>query len=86
MTWQHTFDQIAEHYARLAMQRGWWQYARQQVLAMEQHPDHGQHWQGLREAVAQRIKAAGFRPHPSETPEWWIVASRSPASRRWPGR
>ena len=31
MTWQQTFDQVAEHYARLAMTRGCWAYAQQQV-------------------------------------------------------
>lgn len=86
MTWQQTFDQLAAHYADLAMTPGMWQYARHQVLAMEQHPEHGQYWQGLSEAVAQRIKAAGFRPHPSEVESWWSAPETLPASRRWRGR
>ncbi|MEN9923968.1 MAG: hypothetical protein RL268_94 [Pseudomonadota bacterium] len=86
MTWTETFDQVAGHYARLAMTPGWWQYARQQVTCMEQDPDHGQHWQGLREAVGQRIKAAGYRPHPDEMREWWIAPAVLPVSPRWRGR
>lgn len=86
MTWQHIFDQTAAHYAAMAMTRGCWQYARHQVASMERDPDHGHHWQGLREAVAQRIKAAGFRPHQDEM----LPFEREPAplqpSRRWNGR
>lgn len=64
MTWVETFERIAEHYARLAMTPGWWQYAQARVAAMEQQ--QGSHWQGLRAEVGKRIKAAGFRPAPSE--------------------
>ena len=62
----------------MAMTRGCWQYAQAQVIAMEQEK-HGL-WLGLCAAVGQRIKAAGFRPHPSEQGNWWDVPSRLPVS------
>ena len=66
-----TFDQAIEHYTELAMRPGWWAYARLQVQAMEQDEDAQGAWEGLRAAVGAQIKAAGFRPHPSELGEWW---------------
>ena len=67
-----TLEQTAERYATLAMQPGWWQYARIQVQAMEaDKAAHGM-WDGLRAAVGERVKAAGFKPHPSEQGEWWL--------------
>ena len=78
MTWAETFESTAEHYARLAMMRGCWQYAQAQVIAMEQE-QHGL-WQGLRAAVGQRIKTAGFKPAPAEQGTWWDVPSRLPVS------
>ena len=77
MTWTDTFDQIAAHYAVLAMTPGCWAYAQQRVAQMEQDDC----WQGLRAAVGQRIKAAGFKPHPSELVNWWDVPSRLPPPR-----
>lgn len=82
MTWTETFERTAAHYAALAMMRGCWAYAQQQVISMEQDPEHHGCWQGLRAAVAQRIKAVGFRPHPSEMGEWWHVPSKLHASQR----
>ena len=68
------------------MTPGWWLYAQAQVVAMEQDPEHGHHWQGLRAEVGRRIKAAGFRPHPSEL----AALDRAPLPlqpvRRWHGR
>ena len=84
MTWQQTFDQVAAHYAQLAMTRGWWQYAQQQVAAMEQE-QHGL-WLGLRAAVGWRIKAAGFRPHPSDLVACDRQPEPLPSARRWHGR
>ena len=78
MTWDETFNRIAEHYAAMAMTPGCWAAAQHQVAAMEQ--EQGGHWIGLRAAVGQRIKAAGFRPHPSELGTWWDVPSRLPVS------
>lgn len=75
MTWQKTFDQVAAHYAQLAMTPGWWAYAQQQVIAMEQEK-HGC-WIGLRAEVGKRIKAAGFKPAASELVNWWDVPCRS---------
>ena len=84
MTWSETFERTAEHYARLAMTRGLWQYAQAQVVAMEQE-QHGL-WLGLRAAVGRRIKSAGFRPHPSDL----VACDRQPeplqSARRWNGR
>lgn len=84
MTWSETFERTAEHYARLAMTRGLWQYAQQQVVAMEQE-QHGL-WLGLRAAVGRRIKAAGFRPHPSDLVACDRQPEPSPSARRWHGR
>ena len=67
------------------MTPGWWQYARQQVISMEQDPEHGQHWQGLRVAVGQRIKAAGYRPHPSEQQPFDREPAPLQPSRHWRG-
>ena len=80
MTWTTAFETTAAHYAALAMTRGCWAYAQQQVMSMEQDPEHHGCWQGLRAAVGQSIKAAGFRPHPSELGTWWDVPSRLPVS------
>lgn len=81
MTWTTAFETTAAHYAALAMTRGCWAYAQQQVVSMEQDPEHHGCWQGLRAAVGQRIKAAGFKPHPSELVNWWDVPSRLPPPR-----
>lgn len=86
MTWIETFERIADHYAALAMTPGCWACAQQQVISMEQDPEHGQYWQGLRAAVGQRIKAAGYRPRQDEMGEWWNVPSRSFVSRPSRGR
>ena len=86
MTWDETFNRIAEHYARLAMMRGCWAYAQQQVVSMEQDPEHHGCWQGLRAAVGQRVKSAGFRPDPAEQGNWWDVPSRLQPSRQRHGR
>ena len=66
-----SLEQVAERYATLAMQPGWWAYTRDRVQAMEQDEDAQGAWEGLRAAVGAKIKAAGFRPHPSELGEWW---------------
>lgn len=63
---------MAEHYAAQAMTPGWWLYAQAQVAAMEQE-QHGL-WLGLRAAVGRRIKAANFRPHPSDL----VACDRAP--------
>ena len=84
MTWSETFERTAEHYARLAMTRGLWQYAQSQVTAMEQE-QHGL-WLGLRAAVGRRIKAAGFRPHPSDLVACDRQPEPLPSVRRWHGR
>jgi len=72
LTWTDTFNRIAEHYAALAMTPGCWAYAQQRVAQMEQDDC----WQGLRAAVGQRIKTAGFRPAPADQGNWWDVPSR----------
>lgn len=65
-------EQTADRYATLAMQPGWWAYVRQQVQAMEADKDAPGMWRGIRAAVGARIKAADFKPHPSELGEWWL--------------
>lgn len=84
MTWSETFERTAEHYARLAMTRGLWQYAQQQVVAMEQE-QHGL-WLGLRAAAGRRIKSVGFRPHPSDLVACDRQPEPLPSARRWHGR
>lgn len=83
MTWNETFERIAAHYAAMAMMPGCWAAAQHQVAAMEQ--ERGSHWTGLRAAVGRRIKAAAFRPHPSEIGEWWSLPSKLPVSRHGRG-
>lgn len=83
MTWAETFERIAEHYARLAMTPGWWQYARQRVAAMEGHGSGL--WRGLSEAVRGRIVQAGYRPHRAEIHEWHEPATKPSASPRGRG-
>ena len=65
-------EQTADRYATLAMQPGWWAYTRDRVQAMEADKEAYGMWDGLRAAVGARIKAAGFRPHPSEEGRWWL--------------
>ena len=83
MTWTDTFNRITEHYAAMAMTPGCWAAAQHQVAAMEQQ--QGGHWIGLRAAVGQRIKAAGFRPHPSELVAFDRQPESLPSVRRWHG-
>lgn len=83
MTWAESFECIAEHYARLAMMTGCWQYAQQRVIEMEQE-QHGC-WLGLRAAVGRRVKEAGFRPHPSELVAFDRQPESLPSVRRWHG-
>lgn len=68
------------------MTRGCWQYAQAQVIAMEADPEYGQHWQGLRAAVGQRIKAAKFRPNPSDLVACDRQPEPLPSARRGHGR
>lgn len=85
MTWEQVFETTAAHYAALAMTRGCWAYAQQQVISMEQDPEHYGCWLGLRAAVGQRIKAAGFRPHPSDLVACDRQPEPLPSARRWHG-
>ena len=66
-----SLQKFTDYYATMAMQPGWWQYARMQVQSMEADKEAYGIWDGLRAAVGAKIKAAGFRPHPSELGEWW---------------
>jgi len=43
-------------------------------------------WLGLRAAVGRRIKAAGFRPHPSDLVACDRQPEPLPSARRWHGR
>ena len=84
MTWGETFERIAAHYAALAMQLGCWQYAQARVAELEQ--ERGGHWLGLRAEVGRRIKAAGFRPAPSDLTAFEREVAPLPQRRQWPGR
>ena len=65
------------------MMRGCWQYAQAQVIAMEQE-QHGL-WLGLRAAVGQRIKAAGFRPRKLDLAPFEREVAPLPTGRLWHG-
>lgn len=62
--WQATMQETARHYAKTAMQAGWWQWARNEVQMLENSQDGV--WSGLKAMVVQIIKDAGYRPHESE--------------------
>ena len=81
MTWSETFERTVEHYARLAMTRGLWQYAQAQVADLEQ----SDLWHGLRAEVGRRIKAAGFRPRASDLAPFEREVAPLPTRRRWHG-
>ena len=59
--WPDVFESSAQHHAHLAMQRGWWQFARHAVQQLETGPD-ADLWHGLRARVAEIIKEAGYKP------------------------
>ena len=62
MTWaQQERERTATHYAALAMTKGWWEYARAAVDTLES--DKLGLYVGLKSLVAEKIKAAGFRPN-----------------------
>jgi len=46
------FDRYVEHYANLALQKGWLDYVRHQVKQMEANPM----FQGIENEVRQRIR------------------------------
>ena len=81
MTWPETFERAAAHFSALAMRPGWWQYAQQRVAELEKD----ELWIGLRAEVGRRIKAAGFRPRPSDLAPFERVVAPLPTRRRWPG-
>jgi hypothetical protein len=72
---------MAAHYAAMAMTTGCWQYAQARVTEMERD----ELWQGLRAEVGRRIKAAGFRPRPSDLTAFERTVEPLPQRRRWPG-
>lgn len=59
------FKDARDHLVRMAMMPGFWQYARQRAVEMEAE-QHG-FWVGIRAAVAQELKARGFRAPSTET-------------------
>lgn len=54
------FDKAVDDMTRWAMTPGWWQYARAEVAAMD--ADESGLYRGLRAAVGERIKEAGYKP------------------------
>jgi hypothetical protein len=80
LTWVETFERIAAHYTAMAMTSGCWQYAQARVIELES--EQGGHWQGLRAEVGRRIKAAGFRPAPSDLTPFERMVELLPQSRR----
>ena len=84
MTWNETFERIAAHYTQLAMTPGCWQYAQARVAELER--EQGGYWQGLREEVGRRIKAAGFRPAPSDLAPFERELETLPQGQRTRGR
>ena len=54
------FNAAVDDMTRWAMTPGWWQYTRAEVARMDAE-DSGL-WRGLRAAVGERIKEAGYKP------------------------
>lgn len=68
------FERAAQHYTRLAMVPGYWAHARHQARELEADAEHQSGlFDGLVAEVRKRIAAAGFKPHPAEVGEWWVV-------------
>ncbi len=86
MTWSEVFESTADHYAAMAMTLGCWAAAQHQVISMEQSTEHPGCWLGLRAAVGQRLKAAGFKPHPSELAALDRAPQPLQPARQRPGR
>ena len=80
MTWVETFERIATHCTAMAMTPGFWQYAQARVIELES--EQGGCWKGLRAEVGKRIKAAGFRPAPSDLTGFERVVEPLPPGRR----
>ena len=56
------FETQVEHLAKLAMTPGWWAYTQARAMTLDATPEFA----GIRAAVKDRLKAAGFRPAPEE--------------------
>lgn len=88
MTWaQQERERTATHYAALAMTAGWWEYARAAVDTLESDKSglYAGLYAGLKAIVAEKIKAAGFRP--SKRDATWLEDERrkSEQQRLWRG-
>lgn len=70
MTWQEQINAQAARMADLAQNPGWFQYCKQEIIAME--AETGGHWVGLRAKWGEILTKAGFKPHPSERDGWWM--------------
>tara|TARA_R110000822_G_scaffold309150_1_gene438157 strand:+ start:34 stop:279 length:246 start_codon:yes stop_codon:yes gene_type:complete len=66
-----TFERTLEHYSRLAVQKGYYAYARQEVHELDADPLY----RGLRAAVADNIK--GFVVPLDERGQWWNIKSEA---------
>lgn len=69
VTWaQQERERTSTHYADLAMTKGWWEYVRAAVDTLES--DKSGLYVGLKAMVAEKIKAAGFRPNQRDAATW----------------
>ena len=59
------FEAQVEHLAKLARSPGWWMYAQARAMELDATPEFA----GIRAAVKDRLKAAGFKPAPQELRE-----------------
>lgn len=62
--WDDIMQEAATHYAKTAMQPGWWQWARHEVAALESAPDSP--WVGIKAMVVRIIKDTGYMPSEKE--------------------
>ena len=59
------FNNQVEHLTQLATTPGWWQYAQARAVELDAMSEFA----GIRAAIRERLKAAGFRPTPQELRE-----------------
>ena len=65
--------QVAAHYSRLAMTKGYYAYARQEVHQLDS--DTSGLYTGIRAAVGKNL--AGFVVPKDERGEWWLMKSEA---------
>lgn len=65
MTWEEKVNEAAQHYAKVAQEPGWFQYAKATVIEMEAM-HNGHCWPGLRKKWGALLTEAGYEIPVSE--------------------